>query len=71
MFKKERATRQTFTYSMSTKETLKNKCEISLKLTIKTRGRLYTFYIANFEHISVFFFFLRSAEDLESHPVNL
>ena len=69
MFTQERAPPQTFTYSKSTIETLKNKCEICSKLTIKTLGRLYTLFIVNFEHIDSFS--LYSAVELGSHPINL
>ena len=64
-----KSSQQTFTYSKSTIETLKNKCEICSKLTIKTARRLYTHFIVNFEYIHSFS--LRSAVDLESHPINL
>ena len=52
MLTQERALQQTFTYSKSTIETLKNKCEICSKLTIKTR--LSTLIIVNFERIPLF-----------------
>ena len=64
MFTQERAPPQTFTYSKSTIETLKNKCEICSKLTIKTPRQLSTLFTVNFKHISLLF--LCSAVDLES-----
>ena len=67
MFTQERAPRQTFSYSKSTIETLKNKREICSKLTIKMPGRLSTLFIIHFEHIS---FLFRSAVDLGSLPIN-
>ena len=69
MFTQERAHRQTFTHSKSKIETLKIECEICSKLKIKAKGRLSTLLIVNFEHFH--FFFLCSAVDLESHPINL
>ena len=69
MFTQERAPRQTFTHSKSRIETLKIECEICSELTLKTPGRQSTLFIVNFEHLH--FFFLCSAVDLDSHPINL
>ena len=54
MFTQERAPPQTFTYSKSTIETLKNKCEICSKLTIKTPGRLYTLLLLTLNILTLF-----------------
>ena len=67
MFTQEKS--PTSIYLKLTIETLKNKCEICSKLTIKTPRRLYTLFIVNFEYIHSFS--LCSAVDLESHPINL
>ena len=69
MFTQERAPQQTFAYSKSRIETLKIECDICSKLTIKTPRRLSTTLNVNFEHFHSFF--LCSAVDLESHPINL
>ena len=69
MFTQERAPGQAFAHLKSRIETLKIECEICSKLTIKTSGRLSALLIVNFEHFHSFF--LRSAVDLESHPINL
>ena len=55
MFTQERAPRQTFTYSNSTTEALKIKCEICSMLAIKTSGQRCTLFIVNLEHISLLF----------------
>ena len=55
MFTQKRAPRQTFNYSKSTIETLKNNCKISSKLTIKTPGWPSSLFIANFKCISLLF----------------
>ena len=69
MFTQERALQQRFIYSKSRIETVKIECEICSKLTIKTSGRLSTLFIVNFEHFHSFF--LCSAVDFGSHPINL
>ena len=69
MFTQERALRQTFTCLKSRIETVKIKCEICSKLTIKMPGRLSALFIGNFEHFHSFF--LSCAVDLVSHPINL
>ena len=48
MFAQEGGPRQTFTYSKSTIETLKEKCENYSKLKIKTPERLSNLFIVNF-----------------------
>ena len=53
-FTQERAPRKTFIFLKSTIETLK-KCEICLKLRIKTPSRLSTVFIVNFGHIFLVF----------------
>ena len=50
IFTQEGSPRQTFTYSKSTIETLKKKCENYSKSTIKTPERLSNLFIVNFGH---------------------
>ena len=54
MFTQERTPQQTFTYSKSRIETLKNKCETCSKLTIKTPGQLYTLLLLTLNILTPF-----------------
>ena len=68
MFTQERTPQQTFTYSKSAIETLKNKWNMFKVNNKDARTTLYSF-IVNFEHIDSFS--LYSAVELGSHPINL